>query len=200
MTRTRSTGAAVLAVALLLAGCGPPDDHPPPPPPHEPIPATPALQPGAALPPIPAEGWINGPPRVPTSPGVHLLVVDVWAAWCPFCRMGAPGLVRLYRKYADQGVAFVSVTTMNREAAEAFAQEFAVPWPSGYGLTREGVMALGAGSGQPTAGYEVAPVLYLVGSDGRVRWGDNQDRLHHLSPEQWERELDAAISTALAGP
>jgi hypothetical protein len=61
------------------------------------------------MPPLRAEGWLNGTPPVPGAPGVPLLVVDAgW--WCPSCARSAPGLVRVYQKYSPQGVAFVSIT------------------------------------------------------------------------------------------
>lgn len=195
----------LVAILLLPAGCGRPRVDPPEPPTAprpepSPLPKTAQLSPGEPLPPIPAEGWINGPPSPAGSPGFRLGVIDVWAAWCPFCRQNAPGLIRLHQKYAARGVAFTSVTSMGRQPAEVFANEFKVPWPSGYGLTSAGVAALGAGSGMAAPGYEIAPVIYLVGPDGRVRWSDRQGRFRHTAPDAWERELDEAIAAALDGP
>lgn len=201
---TGRLGPAALLVAIILlpAGCGQPQGELPVPPAPEPspLPRTAQLSPGDPLPPIPAEGWINGPPLPAGSPGLRLTVLDVWAAWCPYCRQNAPGLIRLHQKYSDRGVTFISITNMDRQSAGAFANEFEVTWPSGYGLTSAGVVALGAGSGMAAPGYEIAPVIYLVGSDDRVRWSDRQGRFRHTAPGDWERELDAAIAAALDGP
>src|SRR5260221_4743163 len=116
------------------------------------LPKTGALNVGDPLPPLRAAGWINGPAPALDAPGMRLQVVDVWAAWCPFCRLTAPGLVRLHRKYADRGVAFLSITSMGREAAEAFGRQFQVPWPSGYGLPEAGAVPLAASSRMTTTG------------------------------------------------
>jgi thiol-disulfide isomerase/thioredoxin len=188
-------GATLLSACLvLMMGCGQPQGSPPatdkPPATRE---KTTSLKVGDLLPAVAPDGWIKGPPPSPASPGLSLLVVDVWAAWCPYCRQTAPGLVRLHRKHADRGVHFLSVTSMGREPAQAFSDQFQIPWPSGYGLSEEGVVALGAGSGVAGPGYEIAPVLYIVGPDGRIRWADQQGRFLHKSPEVWERELDEAI-------
>jgi hypothetical protein len=46
-------------------------------------------------------------------------------------------------------------------------------------------------------GYAVAPVVYLLGADGKILWNDNQARLRHKESKAWEEELDAAIEAAL---
>jgi thiol-disulfide isomerase/thioredoxin len=199
--------AVVLLPLFGVWGCGrPPEPEPtvdaasPPEGPPPPVPATPPLSPGDRLPPLTAAGWVNGPPPSLGAPGVRLLLVDLWGHWCPYCRFGAPELVRLHQKFAGRQVAFVSLTDMGRRPVTAFVEQFAVPWPSGYGAPAETVVALGAGSGMSTPGYGVAPTVYLVGTDGRVRWTDNQGRFHHAASEAWGRELEAAIEAALAAP
>ena len=188
-------GATLLACSLAIAmGCGRPQDHSPAPEQRSPTrQKTASLKPGVLLPAIPAEGWIKGPPPNPNSTGVRLLVVDVWAACCPFCRQAAPGLIRIHRKYAERGVSFLSVTSMGREPAQAFANQFQIPWPSGYGLSGDGIVALGAGSDMAAPGYEIAPVLYIVGTDGRILWADQQAdffiRLRKFGNANWTRRL-----------
>ena len=167
---------------------------------RRPFPTVEPLAPGAQLPPLAAEGWINGPPPSPSRPGVRLFLLDVWADWCPYCRSGAPELTRLYEKFAGRGVAFVSLTDMPRQTAAAFVEQFAVLWPNGYGISAEAVVALGAKSGLQTPEYKVAPIVYLVGPDGRIRWTDRRARYRHTEAEPWGRELDAAIEAALASP
>src|SRR5262245_45554913 len=86
---------------------------------------------GDVFPPLVAEGWVNGPPPSPGAPNMRLLVVDLWADWCPYCRRGAPDLLQVYHKYSDRGVAFVSLTNMLKVAVEGFVREFSVPWANG---------------------------------------------------------------------
>lgn len=163
--------------------------------------ATPPLKPGDTLPPLEAPGWINGTPPAFGSPGVKLFVVDVWSRWCPLCKSSAPGLVRTHRKYADKGVAFVSVTNMPMEMVEAYVKETGATWPNAYEITAGMVARLGAGSGMMgPPEYEVAPTLYVAGPEGKVRWVDDRGRYRHVSPEKWEESLDDAIEAALATP
>jgi thiol-disulfide isomerase/thioredoxin len=153
------------------------------------------------MPALQAEGWVNGAPPAPGAPGVRLLVVDAWAIWCPYCDGCAPGLVRLYEKYSAQGVAFASITNHEREVVENFVRRFAIRWPHGFGTTTDHVVALGVGSGMPgPIEYEIAPTLYLVGADGRVRWIDGRGRQRHQEPKEWEQAVSAAIAEALGEP
>ena len=185
-------------LALLAAGCSAPISNPPPtPPPYTPQPPAEALGVGDPLPQLKVSGWLHGPPPTPDSPSVKLLLVDVWAAWCPYCRQGAPGLLRMHQKYAARGVAFLSVTNMSMQAAEIFSEQCNIPWPNGYMLVPELLPAFGASSGMQNEGYAVAPVVYLVGPDGKIRWTDKQSRYRHANLKVWEKELDDAIEAAL---
>ena len=185
-------------LALLAAGCSQPVSNPAPEPPkYSPQPFTGALVVGDKLPPLRAAGWLNGPAPVPGAAGAKLLLVDLWGNWCPFCREGAPGLVRLYKKYADRGVAFVSVTNSPKAGVEQFIENYSIPWPNGYDMPVESLPELGASSGLNMEGYAVAPVVYLLGADGKILWNDNQARLRHKESKAWEQELDAAIEAAL---
>ncbi|HVG20507.1 MAG TPA: TlpA disulfide reductase family protein [Blastocatellia bacterium] len=38
-----------------------------------------------------------------------VIVLDLWATWCPPCRMEIPGFVRLQNKYRDQGVEVIGI-------------------------------------------------------------------------------------------
>lgn len=81
---TRAGRLALLGVALAVAGCGPEPEPPAPAPPAVlPVPPGPPGKPlavGDALPPLAADGWLNGPPPAVGSPGARLTVVDLWAA------------------------------------------------------------------------------------------------------------------------
>jgi hypothetical protein len=109
--------------------------------------------------------------------------------------------VQAHDKFKDRGVAFVSLTNMPCESAEAFVQSQHISWPSGYGVTRDALTELGAyGAERPLPGYDATPTLYVVGPDGRVRWHDRQQRLRHQGTAGLLRELDAEIERALAEP
>ena len=155
---------------------------------------------GASLPLIQAEGWINGNPKAPGEPGVKLLVVDVHAPWCGFCEAVAPQLVELHTKYADRGVAFVSLTNLENYMMDRYIRKGGgIRWPCGYGATPQMLADLGAGSGMPGPYYyEAAPTLYVVGADGKVRWHDSRGRQTDIKGRDWATMVDEAIAAGLA--
>jgi thiol-disulfide isomerase/thioredoxin len=152
-----------------------------------------------------AAGWLHGEPQPPGQPGPRLVVLDIWSHWCNACRETAPGLVRLHKKFANQQVTFVSLTNVDRQQVEAFADHARIPWSCGYGASLQSLSQFGAYSteriiGDFNPGYEVMPTIYLIGADGRILWHDNQSRPRHLmSTEAMLQDLERQIEQLLAG-
>lgn len=198
--------AVVLAAALAAAGCEPtpqpprenlPDDMPEV---TTPVPPTPQLKVGDVIPPLNVKGWIGGPPPVVGAPGQKLLLIDIWAHWCPFCKTSAPQLATLHEKYSSRGVHFVGLTNMPDDMVGSYVSRGRIPWPNGYQMSTDTIVRLGAGTGMPGAGYQVAPTILLVGPDGVVRWTDERKRMLHTPPADWHKTVDAAIAAQLDAP
>jgi thiol-disulfide isomerase/thioredoxin len=62
----------------------------------------------------------------------QVLVINLWATWCPPCRTEFPTLNRLQTAYAHRGVVVVTLTDEPREAAQPFVQEHAPAALNGY--------------------------------------------------------------------
>ncbi len=57
------------------------------------------------------------------APG-KVVLLDIWATWCPPCRAEIPHLVKLQAKYKDKPVVFVGVAVDERKAdVAAFAKK-----------------------------------------------------------------------------
>ncbi|MGH3342244.1 MAG: TlpA family protein disulfide reductase [Carbonactinosporaceae bacterium] len=60
-----------------------------------------------------------------------VLVLNVWASWCPPCRAEAPALDQVSQEVRSQGVRFVGINTRDTRAnARAFERRFAISYPS----------------------------------------------------------------------
>ena len=138
---------------------------------------------GDRFPYLDAPGWLNGPPILPAASKSGITVIDVWNELCTVCHEAAPGLLRLYEKYAPRGVNFVGVTSRNQFHANNFVERQRITWPNGYGIQRL---------------RSAAPQVFLVDRDGKIIWCDERLRHQHQA-ERFLRELDEAIDRALAG-
>jgi thiol-disulfide isomerase/thioredoxin len=87
------------------------------------------------------------------------VVVNIWAAWCPPCRVEAPGLAKIAREFQGN-VQFLGVDILdNREDARAFILEFDWPYPHVFdpdGEIRDGL------------GYLGQPVTIIYDREGNV--------------------------------
>ncbi|MFE6979028.1 TlpA family protein disulfide reductase [Streptomyces sp. NPDC057682] len=63
-----------------------------------------------------------------------VVVLNVWGSWCPPCRAEAPHFVKVSKDLKARGVEFVGINTrdFNKQPAEAFEENFGVPYPSLY--------------------------------------------------------------------
>jgi peroxiredoxin len=81
-----------------------------------------------------------------------VVVVNLWASWCPPCRAEMPAIEKVYRSYADLGLVVLGVNTTYQDsesAAQAFVNEYSLTFP--IPLDRDGsVSQRYALSGLPT--------------------------------------------------
>ena len=61
-----------------------------------------------------------------------VILVNIWASWCPPCREEMPAINRVYQEYESQGFEVLAVNTTyqdNEEDAAAFAQNLGLTFP-----------------------------------------------------------------------
>jgi DsbE subfamily thiol:disulfide oxidoreductase len=111
-----------------------------------------------------------------------VLVINVWADWCAPCRREQPQLVRLADRYEDEGVRFLGINYQDdRDAANAWIEEFGVPYPSLFDPS---------GRSAADLGFPALPDTYVVDRGGTIRWV--------VYGETDERELAGLIDDVLA--
>lgn len=91
----------------------------------------------------------------------QVVLVNLWATWCPPCREEMPTLLAFYEKYRSKGFVLIGIDQgETKELVEPFIEEFKLTFP----------VWLDAGS---VAGSEFAtmnlPSSYVIDRDGQVR-------------------------------
>lgn len=79
------------------------------------------------------ENLLGGPNIDLNSYRGQVVVVNVWASWCPPCRKEAAELEKVYTETKDKGVAFVGINFRdNRGSAQDFVRDRGLTYPSIY--------------------------------------------------------------------
>jgi thiol-disulfide isomerase/thioredoxin len=120
---------------------------------------------GTPMPPLEVDGWLNLPEGESSfDPAGKIVVVDLWATWCPPCRAEMPRLAEVAAQYRPLGVEFVGLTSeleSDRPAIEEFIEDTpGFDWPVGYG-------AIDFWNALEIPGV---PTLVVFGRDGRAKW------------------------------
>jgi thiol-disulfide isomerase/thioredoxin len=58
-----------------------------------------------------------------------VVVVNFWASWCPPCRDEIPGLMRVQRKFAPNGLQVVGIAVDSTEKSRQAADELGIEYP-----------------------------------------------------------------------
>ena len=115
------------------------------------------------MPPIKAQGWLNGDPPTSAELANKVLVIDAWASWCGPCRQQAPEMVLLHERYQPQGVEFIGLTMEtdgDMDAMQAFLKHTGITWKNAYGA-EETLRELGA---------DYIPMVWVVDRHNQIVW------------------------------
>jgi thiol-disulfide isomerase/thioredoxin len=150
LMRSRRTHAGLLALALALGACAKAPDPA--------VAPAPRLAEGQAFPSFMLDFLRRGDGG--TALRGKMLVLNVWASWCPPCRREMPGLDRLSRTLDRRRFAVVGLSTDDdgRLAAE-FLQQQSVSFANF--LDQGGAMA-------HRLGLQVYPETFVIAPDGTL--------------------------------
>ncbi len=90
-----------------------------------------------------------------------VVLVNLWATWCPPCRQEMPTLNSFYEQYRDQDFELISIDQGEaREIVEPFVKEYELSFP--IWLDQDNLA-------QQAFKTVNLPSSYVIGRDGRVR-------------------------------
>lgn len=116
-----------------------------------------------------------------------LLVINLWATWCPPCRAEMPGFVKLQQKYAQQNVQFIGLAVDDLAAVQRYGKETPVNYP--LLMANEQVMPLFKQLGNHSGSLPYTLIIAPQGQPLRARQG------------YWpETLLDGVLKTTLEHP
>ncbi len=127
---------------------------------------------GSNAPPNPQVGFtapgitldsLTGDPLTLSDLRGKVVVLNLWASWCPPCRAEMPALNALYQKFRDQGLVVLGVNTTFQDD-EAGARAAIRDW----GLTFPIVFDR-AGATSRQYRLQAMPTTFFIGRDGIIR-------------------------------
>jgi len=92
-----------------------------------------------------------------------IIVLNLWATWCPPCREEMPELNALYQDYKDKNVVVIGVALDDLASVITFLKSSPVNYP--IYITENEAMDLGAELGNDQG---VLPYTVIINSDGSV--------------------------------
>lgn len=124
-----------------------------------------------------------------------VVLLNVWATWCPPCQAEMPSIEKLYQRYGAQGLNVVAVSVddaVSEDSIRAFARDFGLTFQILHDPTGRIEQTY------QTTGY---PETFVIGKDGVIRkkwigaadWNDQGNRalvaqLLGIAPERLKLE------------
>jgi peroxiredoxin len=114
-----------------------------------------------------------------------VVVLNFWATWCTPCREEVPGLVRIQRRFASNGLQIVGIAIDSTVKVQNFAHEFDINYPLMIGeidlieITRQ--------LGNKASGLPFTIILDRSGKIANVHLG-------RISEEELTRQLRPLLS------
>lgn len=127
---------------------------------------------GASAPPNPQVGFsapdftldsINGDAIKLSDLRGKVVVINLWASWCPPCRAEMPAIDAVYRQQRADGLVVLAVNTLFQDdeaSARKFIQDLSLSFPIVF--DRDGVMSR-------KYRLQAMPTTFFVGRDGVIR-------------------------------
>jgi thiol-disulfide isomerase/thioredoxin len=131
------------------------------------------LKVGDKAPAIAVKDWLKGSKFEKFEPG-KVYVVEFWATWCPPCRESIPHLTEIQKKYKDDGLVVLGVTSGERPSQYAKKLEIAKKFVNDQGAKMDYTVGIDDNDrtmGQHwtrAAGIGVIPSAFVIDHTGKI--------------------------------
>lgn len=111
-----------------------------------------------------------------------VVVVDLWATWCPPCKKEIPGFINLYSKYKDKGVEIIGIAF--DENGEVVLPPFIKTMGINYPVYLEGK--------DVAKSYELRafPTTLIYDKSGKIAY----KHVGYASEEDFDKEISALLN------
>jgi len=106
---------------------------------------------------------MNGDPFTLSNHKGQVVVLNVWATWCPPCRKEIPGFIDIQKQMRDKGVLFVGVSVDKKgwKVVRPFAKKLGINYPI---VVDDGTINLKYGP------FRGIPTTFIINKKGKVEY------------------------------
>lgn len=106
-----------------------------------------------------------------------VVVVDLWATWCPPCRKEIPGFINLYNKHKGNGVEIIGIAFDENglEAVPPFIKKMGINYP----------VYLGGPDIAESYDLQAYPTTIMYGKDGKMA----NKHVGYVSEKEFDDEI-----------
>lgn len=110
-----------------------------------------------------------------------VIILDLWATWCPPCKKEIPGFINLYKKYKDKGLEIIGISfdENGQKVVPPFMKKMGMNYP----------VYLDGGDIGPAFNLEAYPTTIIYDKEGKIV----SRHEGYVSEEEFENQISKLL-------